>query len=382
MKFFKYHGAGNDFLLYDARKGAGSIFTPEQVAFLCDRHLGIGSDGLMVLSEVPGYDFRMDFFNPDGSGGMMCGNGGRCIVAFARDLGLAPAADGSYRFLAPDGPHTAFLLSDDGPVKTVRLGMKPVTEFYFVRLDLHSSPTAPPLEYDLPSAPDLSTAPDSPSTSTPSFRNCSGISSGWFVDTGTRHFVTFVPSVADVDVEVVGKQIRHLPQFGPIGVNVNFVEIISPEEIAVRTFEKGVEGETLACGTGITASAIAAWLEKIPEQVRNDGEEQVRNNGTEQVRNVDGMEHIANNRTERERYDGGTFVPESVLVHARRHDLTVAFTPERTLQPSHNAANSGHLVDSLDAVPSSDSAPLAKSAIHFRDVTLTGPAERVAEIIL
>ena len=298
MKLYKYHGAGNDFLLYDVRED-GAVFSPAQVASLCDRHLGIGSDGLMVLSEAPGYDFRMDFFNPDGSGGMMCGNGGRCIVAFARDLGIAPAADGSYRFLAPDGPHTAFLLSDDGLVKTVRLGMKSVSDFHPVDIQ--------PSEI-----------------------------SGWFVDTGTRHFVTFVPSVADVDVEQVGREIRHLPEFGPVGVNVNFVEIIAPGEIAVRTFEKGVEGETLACGTGITASAIAAWLEKMAPCVlsgRNDGEKPV---------------------------------PETVLVHARRHDLTVAFTPNRP----------------FDFPILMDPVPLPAHAVHFRDVTLTGPAERVAEVLI
>ena len=264
MKFCKYHGAGNDFLLYDARED-GTVFTPEQVASLCDRHLGIGSDGLMTLSRADGYDFRMEFFNPDGSGGMMCGNGGRCIVAFAKDLCIAPGADGSYHFLAPDGPHTAFLLSDDGPVKTVRLGMKPVTEFYPAR-------------------------------------------DGWFIDTGTRHFVTFVPAVAAVDVEHLGSTIRHLPEFGPVGVNVNFVERTGPEEIAVRTFEKGVEGETLACGTGITASAIATYLSAAPAPGRQE-----------------------------------------ILVHARRHDLSVAFTP---------------------------------CAGHFEDVTLTGPAEKVATILL
>ena len=164
----------------------------------------------------------------------MCGNGGRCIVAFARDLGLAPGPDGSYHFLAPDGPHTAWLLSEDGPVKTVRLGMKDVTEYYRVV----SGDGA--VSVLLGGGQNLS---------------------GWFLDTGTRHFVTFVDSVDPVDVEGLGRAIRHLPEFGPVGVNVNFVEIIAPGEIAVRTFEKGVEAETLACGTGITASAIAAYLE-------------------------------------------------------------------------------------------------------------------------
>ena len=319
MKFYKYHGAGNDFLLYDARED-GAEFTPSQVASLCDRHLGIGSDGLMVLSEAPGYDFRMEFFNPDGSGGMMCGNGGRCIVAFARDLGIAPqpcgggatgasagatdetAAIGCYRFLAPDGPHTAWLLSDDGPVKTVRLGMKPVTEYYPV----------------------------------------SGIPSGWYVDTGTRHFVTFVPSVRDLDVDGLGRQIRHRPEFGPVGVNVNFVEIIAPGEIAVRTFEKGVEAETLACGTGITASALATWLATNPASP-----------SAPTVPAPSPVVPASSLAAPAARPASPAAARHSTLVHARCHDLTVAFTP----------------------APAAD-------ALTFTDITLTGPAERVATILL
>ena len=331
MKFYKYHGAGNDFLLYDARED-GAVFTPSRVASLCDRHLGIGSDGLMVLSEAPGYDFRMEFFNPDGSGGMMCGNGGRCIVAFARDLGIEPqappapaaccagaedsaacctaAAEPSavkcYRFLAPDGPHTAWLISDDGPVKTIRLGMKPVTEYYAV-------------------------------TPVP------GISSGWFVDTGTRHFVTFVPSVRDVDVDGLGRQIRHLPQFAPAGVNVNFVELTAPGEIAVRTFEKGVEGETLACGTGITASAIAAWLAACPQDAPAIAALASRPQDASAAPAAGPVIHAGS-------------APETVRVHARLHDLTVTFSP--AVHPD----------------------PIRK--LSFSGVTLTGPAERVATIYI
>jgi diaminopimelate epimerase len=348
MKFYKYHGAGNDFLLYDARED-GAVFTPSQVASLCDRHLGIGSDGLMVLSEAPGYDFKMDFFNPDGSGGMMCGNGGRCIVAFARDLGIAPqpcgaaagvadaaagagdsgasaggadgaatgasagaaayetAAIGCYRFLAPDGPHTAWLLCEDGPVKTVRLGMKPVTEYYPV----------------------------------------SGIPSGWYVDTGTRHFVTFVPSVRDLDVDGLGRQIRHRPEFGPVGVNVNFVEIIAPGEIAVRTFEKGVEAETLACGTGITASALAAWLATSPAASAAPATPA-----------------------------SPAAARHSTLVHARCHDLTVAFTPVIGDAELPTAATPRGIMDGAHVIPD-----LIRN-LSFTDITLTGPAERVATILL
>ena len=302
MTFYKYHGAGNDFLLYDARED-GMQFAPERVRALCDRHLGLGSDGLMTLSNAEGYAFRMAFFNPDGSGGMMCGNGGRCIAAFARDLGIAPAADGSYRFLAPDGPHTAWLLSEAGPVKTIRLGMKDVTEYH-------------PASLPSPAAPRSSSA------SLPSSPTRSGISP-WFVDTGTRHLVVFVPSVQEVDVEVLGRQLRHDPAFAPVGVNVNFVEQIAPGEIAVRTFEKGVEAETLACGTGITASAIASFLSAASSA------------------SVASAPFGAS---------GSTAV--TCLVHARCHDLSVSFVPV--------AAPDGRL--------------------SFTAVTLTGPAERVASM--
>ena len=163
----KYSGAGNDFVVLDGRKEDVSDFrTPERIAALCDRKSGfaaadgrIGADGLMILNGGDAeYDFRMEYYNSDGSGGMMCGNGGRCIVAFADELGLVPRAGGVFRFLAADGPHTGEILrqaQDDsarfpGGRKTVRLRMIDVKVFH------------PALD-------------------------------GWFVDTGTRHFVRFVP---------------------------------------------------------------------------------------------------------------------------------------------------------------------------------------------
>ena len=287
-KLYKYHGAGNDFLLADVRKEPYAPGRDEIVA-LCDRHCGIGADGVMLLGDADGYDFRMEFFNPDGSGGMMCGNGGRCITAFARDLGLEPAADGSYSFLAPDGPHKAFLLSDEGRVKTVRLEMKDVSEYHPVTL--------------------------SPGLTSPSFPGLSRESSPWYLDTGTRHLVVFVDDLQAVDVDRIGRELRHLPQFAPVGVNVNFVERKGPGEIAVRTFEKGVEAETLACGTGITASAIAAYL---------------------------GIDFSTPAPPPLE------MTEVSFRVRALRHTLEVAFIPGET----------------------------------FTGVTLTGPAEKVAEIFV
>ena len=230
----KYSGAGNDFVVLDGRKEDVSEFrTPERIAALCDRKSGfaaadgrIGADGLMILNGGDAeYDFRMEYYNSDGSGGMMCGNGGRCIVAFADELGLVPRAGGIFRFLAADGPHTGEILrqaQDDsarfpGGRKTVRLRMIDV-KVYHPALD------------------------------------------GWFVDTGTRHFVRFVPDAEAVDVEAEGRRARWDPVFAPVGANANFVSVDPDGTLRVRTFEKGVEGETLACGTGITAAAIATYL--------------------------------------------------------------------------------------------------------------------------
>lgn len=225
---YKYHGAGNDFLIADGRCGEDwlkAIVREDTIVSLCDRRYGIGGDGLMVLLPNPegsDADFTMLYFNSDGSSGMMCGNGGRCIAAFAKDMG---AASDHMRFMAPDGPHDADVLSDEDGVKTIRLKMRDVSDG-----ELHASVSAEP-----------------------------GVS-GWFLDTGTRHFVTFVDDVDNVDVETLGKSLRFTPEFAPVGVNVNFVERTSAESIKVRTFEKGVEAETFACGTGIVASAIATAL--------------------------------------------------------------------------------------------------------------------------
>ncbi len=222
----KYSGAGNDFVVLDGRTEDVSDFRAAQrIAELCDRRSGfvaadgrIGADGLMILTDDPDYDFRMEYYNSDGSGGMMCGNGGRCIVAFADALGIHPADGSVFRFVAADGPHTGEILARDGDRKTVRIRMIDVHTFH------------PALD-------------------------------GWFLDTGTRHFVRFVPDVEAVDVEVEGRQARWDPLFAPIGANANFVSVDPDGTLRVRTFEKGVEAETLACGTGITAAAIAAALE-------------------------------------------------------------------------------------------------------------------------
>ena len=231
LKLYKYQGAGNDFLIADNRDGS-IVLSPEQIASICDRRYGVGADGLMLLENCEGYDFRMVYYNSDGSGGMMCGNGGRCIVAFAADRGIR-----SFGFIAADGPHYAEILSDDGVEKTVRLQMKDV------QICRH---------YD----------------------RLTGVvvpSDGYFLDTGTRHFVRIVESLEDYDIVSEGREIRYKAvELQPVGANVNFVE---PSEniIKVRTYEKGVEDETYACGTGIVASCIAAYNAGLQPSAENDG---------------------------------------------------------------------------------------------------------------
>lgn len=223
----KYSGAGNDFIVIDGRGTDVSLFREEaRIASLCDRHSGfraadgrVGADGLMILCPGgDGMDFRMEYYNSDGSGGMMCGNGGRCIAAFADDLGIVPGVGRTYRFEAADGVHTAEILSRESlHRKIVRLKMIDVREH------------RPALD-------------------------------GTFLDTGTRHFVRFVPDVERIDVDAEGRRLRMDRIFAPEGANANFVSCGADGVLHVRTFEKGVEAETLACGTGLTASAIAAYL--------------------------------------------------------------------------------------------------------------------------
>lgn len=218
-KIFKFSGAGNDFVVLDGRKADVSAYRqPERIGALCREYK---TDGLMILGTDPKADFSMEFYNPDGSGGMMCGNGGRCIVAFADMLGLVPAS-GETLFRAPDGLHTATILS-----------RPPAEGTWIVRLKMIDVQGITPAK------------------------------GGYFLNTGTRHLVQFVDDADAVDIEKEGPALRWDKEFAPEGTNVNFVQATA-EGLKVRTFEKGVEGETLACGTGLTASAIAAYKQGIP----------------------------------------------------------------------------------------------------------------------
>lgn len=206
VSFFKYHGTGNDFVMIDNRDLA--IDRKEQLLFgsWCDRRFGIGADGVILLQNHPDYDFEMVYINADGREGSMCGNGGRCVVQFAHDLGIIQA---STRFLAVDGVHTAEINHD-----LVSLAMQPA-----------SFPEA-------------------------------AIEEGFYLDTGSPHHLAWVDGLADYDVDGVGKTIRWHSHYAPVGTNVNFLERIAEKTLRVRTFERGVEAETYSCGTGVTAAAL------------------------------------------------------------------------------------------------------------------------------
>ena len=254
-KIYKMSGAGNDFVVLDGRGVDVSEFRrPERIAELCREYR---TDGLMILDNGDA-DFQMEFFNPDGSGGMMCGNGGRCIVAFADWLGIAPSAPDRYTFLAPDGLHTAEILSrpESGwtqPLEDVSTpghgqGEGPIadgrgrSERSERSSDKGCSPAAWIVKLKMIDV-----------------EGVSEMLGGYFLNTGTRHFVKFVDDVDAIDIEKDGKDLRWNEAFAPEGTNVNFVQRLPDGTLKIRTFEKGVEGETLACGTGITASALAVF---------------------------------------------------------------------------------------------------------------------------
>jgi len=211
ITFYKYHGTGNDFVLIDNRNGTVNL-SSSQVAAFCHRRTGIGADGLMLLQNADGYDFRMEYYNADGNESSMCGNGGRCIAAFARYLGIATH---EVRFLAIDGAHIATF----NPDHTVSLHMQDVPD-----MEVHEGYTV--------------------------------------LNTGSPHYVRWQRSIADTDVVTEGRKIRNLPQFGSKGINVNFVAI-NNDRLSVRTYERGVEDETMSCGTGVTAAAIAATCHTV-----------------------------------------------------------------------------------------------------------------------
>ncbi len=207
IPFIKYQGTGNDFILVDNR---GNLFDPKRldlVRKLCDRKFGVGSDGLMLLGNSSEVDFEMTFFNPDGSQSL-CGNGSRCIVAYAKSLGIV---NGNIRFRTFDGIHEAVINGD-----TVSVKMNDVTK----------------------------------------------VEKGdgyYFLNTGSPHYCRFVEVLDKYPVVEEGRKVRYGGKFGEGGTNANFLEK-KDSIVMVRTYERGVENETLSCGTGVTASALVAAL--------------------------------------------------------------------------------------------------------------------------
>ncbi|MEX0288659.1 MAG: diaminopimelate epimerase [Flavobacteriaceae bacterium] len=205
LTFYKYQGTGNDFILIDNRHEEFPKNNTKLVEELCDRRFGIGADGLILLENDSSSDFRMIYFNADGNEGSMCGNGGRCIVAFANFLGLIEAKT---TFSAVDGLHSAEITQG-----LVRLHMNNVEE-------IREKPNA------------------------------------IFLDTGSPHHVQMVSDLEQFDVFREGAKLRY-GLYGEKGSNINFVEQLQEDQFAVRTYERGVENETLSCGTGVTAVALA-----------------------------------------------------------------------------------------------------------------------------
>lgn len=221
IHFHKYQATGNDFVIIDNRETKLS-FSREQVAAICNPKFGVGADGLMLIENHPSLNFHLEYFNSDGSQSL-CGNGCRAAVHFASQLGLV---NGSARFTAFDGPHSAEILPD----RNIRLKMADVTE-------------------------------------------CRMIGEDYFINTGSPHYIKFVSKISEYPVYEEGKKVRFHQQFNPDGTNVNFVELLGKDTIYVRTYERGVENETLSCGTGITAAALASSFKgyKSPISIKTLG---------------------------------------------------------------------------------------------------------------
>lgn len=207
LTFYKYQGTGNDFVIIDNRNGKFPKENTQLVAKLCDRRFGIGADGLILLEKDPETDFRMVYYNSDGNTSSMCGNGGRCLVSCAKKLDVIQKET---TFIATDGLHHATIFEDG----TVSLQMKDVDTIEITAEHV-------------------------------------------FLDTGSPHHVQMEENLKDFDVKTQGANIRYSDMYGKAGSNVNFVNQDNENTFSVRTYERGVEDETLSCGTGATAVAIA-----------------------------------------------------------------------------------------------------------------------------
>jgi diaminopimelate epimerase len=214
IHFYKYQATGNDFVIVDNRVNKLE-FSKSQIEKICDRKFGVGADGLVLIENHPILNFKLEYYNSDGSQSL-CGNGSRAAVKFAATLGIV---NGKSRFEAYDGPHDAEI---NGEV--VRLKMNDVKEVERVGDD-------------------------------------------YFINTGSPHYVRFVHDLKDYPVFEEGRKIRYSDAYAPAGTNVNFLEVLPGDVLFVRTYERGVEDETLSCGTGITAAALAGSLKGLSSPI-------------------------------------------------------------------------------------------------------------------
>lgn len=206
--FYKYQGTGNDFVMIDNRQQQFDKKNTKLVAKLCDRRFGIGADGLILLENHPTCDFKMVYYNADGNESSMCGNGGRCITAFAKQLGII---QNKASFEAIDGLHYAIIEND-----VVKLQMQDVVSIENYQQHV-------------------------------------------FLNTGSPHHVQMEHNLNELAIKEIGSKIRYGQPYNEAGTNVNFVKKLSEDSFQVRTYERGVEDETLSCGTGVTAVALAMF---------------------------------------------------------------------------------------------------------------------------
>lgn len=210
ITFSKYQGAGNDFIMIDNRNGTYNQLSIAQISFLCNRRFGIGADGLIKINTHNNFDFEVDYYNADGSKSF-CGNGGRCAVSFSNQLGINVE---SCQFLGYDGVHQAKLINDK-----IHLEIKAVYEVKLIEHDFE-------------------------------------------IYTGSPHYIRFEENIDALDMYQIGREIRYSESYLQDGINVNLVERLDENKLFVRTYERGVENETLACGTGVTAAALAYAFEQ------------------------------------------------------------------------------------------------------------------------